>query len=371
MVDNWLGPGAQSDALQSLLDREILMFDAITENRDPLHELSRRQALATIAALPLTLATSGAENLSPGAATEYFLSRCAASLTACWHLLRGSDLYTVDKVLSTYLLKLEAIAKRYSVHQEVAARLASQAHRICGIVALHRNQLRMREYHCKQAFHYANATSDTSSRAAALISLASTYFYDADPAQAAATYEQVLPFESDLPPLQRSRIHAELSVVYGQLGREREALSSTELAERMYPRHPEQDPSFLYAEFTRASLTLEQGLSYLVLAERSPGREYQQAAANVFARMEKAEPAVVPDRIRFEIINHQARAAVLLRDLDAFEIYVGRAMDGIVLLKSKQRQKEMQVALERAKEMWPHERRLDALEAEVRPAISG
>jgi len=319
-----LGPGAQSDALQTLLDREIVMFDAITENRDPAHALSRRQALVTIAALPLTLVTSAPGPLSASASTEFFLSRCAASLTACWHLLRGSDLYTVDQVLSTYLLKLEATAKRRSAHQEVAARLASQAHRICGIVALHRNQIRMREYHCKQALHYASATSDISSRVSALISLASTYFYDADPAQAAAVYEQALTFESALPPLQLSRIHAELSVVYGQLGRETEALSSAELAERLYPRHPEQDPSFLYAEFTRASLTLEQGLSYLALAERFPSREYQQVAADVFARVEKTAHAPVPDRIRFEIINHQANAAVLLNDLDAFELYAGR-----------------------------------------------
>ncbi|WP_157631292.1 tetratricopeptide repeat protein [Catelliglobosispora koreensis] len=370
-VDNWTGSGAPSDALQDLLNREVLMFDAVGEHRDPAHALSRRQALITIAALPLTLATPTAGRLGCTAATEFFLARCAASLTACWHLLRGSDLPTVAQVMSAYLLELEAIASRESVFRGVAARLASQAHRICGIVALHRNQLGIREHHCKQALHFANATPDMSSRASALISLASTYFYGDDPTQAASVYERALNFESALPALQRSRIHAELSVAYGQLGRERDALSSADLAERLYPQHPEQDPSYLYAEFTRASLTLEQGLSYLALAERFPGREYQQVAANVFARMEQQTHSPVPDRIRFEIINHQARTAVLLDDMDAFELYIGQAAEGVAKLGSKQRQKEVQSAWKSAAEAWPQERRLVALGEALRPAITG
>ena len=368
-VDNWPGPGAQSDGLQSLLDREFLMFDAIAESQESAPTVSRRQALITIAALPLTLAAPNAGLRIQDVATESFLSRCAASLTACWHLLRGSDLYTIDHVLSAYLLKLEAITKHLSPHQDEAARLASQAHRICGIVALHRNQLRIREYHCKQALHYATATSDTSTRVSALISLASTYFYDADPAHAATIYEQALALESGLPLLQRSRIHAELSVVYAQLGRELDALGAAELAEQLYPRYPEQDPSFLYAEFTKASLTLEHGLSYLALAERLPGREYQCAAAEVFARAEQTAAGPVPDRIRFEIINHQAHTAVLMNDLDAFETYLGRALDGVILLGSKQRQKEMQMAWRRAGGAWPNDKRLKALGEQLQPAI--
>jgi tetratricopeptide (TPR) repeat protein len=375
MVDNWQGPTAQSDALQALLHQEILMFDAIApENQHPVHAISRRQALVTLAALPLTFAASGAGVLAVGAigaATELFLSRCAASLTACWRLLKGSDLRTVDQMLSTYLLELEGVAQRRSAHQEGAARLASQAHRICGIVALHRNQLRVREHHCKQAFYYAALASDASSQASALISLASTFFYDADPARAAAVYEQALSLEPALAPLQRSRIQAELSVVYGQLGREQDALRSAGLADQLYPGNPEQDRSFLYAEFTRASLTLEQGLAYAALAERYPGRAYQRRAADIFAGVEQAAPGTVPDRIRFEITNHQARTAVLLNDLDAFEIHMGNGIDGIVQLGSRQREKELRVARRHAIEAWPRERRVKALGERLQAATIG
>jgi transcriptional regulator with XRE-family HTH domain len=369
-VDTWPSPGAQPGALQDLLDREFLMFDAVVEGDDPGHAVSRRQALITIAALPIALAPLDSAEPAAGAAVEFFLSRCAASLTACWHLLRGHDLRAVDHAVSSYLVRLEAVAKGVARYRDSAARLASQAHRICGIVALHGDQLRIREYHCRQALHYAGATSDVSTRVAALISLASTYFYDADPARAIAIYEQALSFEAELPPLQRSRIQAELAVVYGQLGRESAALTSVETAERQYPQYPDQDPSHIYAEFTRASLTLERGLSYLALAARFPNRGYQRDAARVFSWADRNRDASVPDRIRFEIINHRARAAVLLNDLDAFETYLSQAAEGVVLLGSKQRQKEIQNVWRQASIVWPDERRLKTLGEQILPAIA-
>jgi len=328
------------------------------------HDLSRRQALVTLAALPVTFAMSNAfpaDTRGPAAAKEFFLSRCAASLTASWYLLRGTDLSTIDQMLSTYLLPLEGVARQRSRYQEAAAGLASQAHRICGIIALHRNQLKVREHHCKQALDYATVASDASSRASALISLASTYFYNSDPARVAGVFEQASDLGVGMPPLQRARVYAELSVVYGQLSREQDAIRSAELAGEIYPDQPEQDPSFLYAEFTPASLTLEQGLAYIALAEQYPGRGYQRKAADIFERVEKAAPTDVPDRIRFEIINHQARTAVLLDDIDAYEMYAHRGLDGVVLLGSRQRLREVERAWRSATEKWPRERRVRAL----------
>jgi tetratricopeptide (TPR) repeat protein len=368
VIDNWQGSCVDSEGLQTLLHQEILMFDAVTpEYCEPAHILSRRQALVTLSALPMTITTG---NLSRAAAAESFVARCAASLTACWHLLRGSDLYSVDQMLSAFLLELEGIAQQQSAHQRAAARLASQAHRICGIIALHHDHLKMREYHCKQALRYATLATDVNSQVSALVSLASTYFYDADPAKAVDVYEHALSHESAMSPLQRSRVHAELAVVYGQLGQECKAFQSIELAENLYPRHPEQDPSFLFAEFTRASLTLEQGLAYLALAERHLNKHYHRQAADVFARAEQAPPAAVPDRIRFEIINHRARAAVMLNDLDAFETYLNRGIDGAIRLGSRQRQKETRLALRHANARWPNEPRLATIGGRVHPVVT-
>jgi tetratricopeptide (TPR) repeat protein len=363
LVDNWRDPAAELGPLQALLHQEVQMFDATAPEgqgaSSALHAFSRRQTLMTLAALPLTLTASGGA-LRSSAATEYFLTRCAASLTACWHLLRGSDLPAVEQMVSRYLLALDGIAQQESRYQQGAALLASQAHRISGIVALHRDQLRVRELHCKQALLCATVAEDASSQASALLSLGDTYFYGSEPARAAVAYERAADLEAEIPQLQRSRVHAELAVVYGQMRREQDAIRSAGLAEEVYPDDPERDPSFLYAEFAPAYLTLEQGLAYLALAEQYPGRGYQQQAAGIFARIDR-ETSEAPDRIRLEIINHQAMAAVLLNDLDAFETYLCRALDGAVLLASRQRQREIRTAWGRAIQTWPREPRLKVL----------
>jgi hypothetical protein len=64
-----------------------------------------------------------------------------------------------------------------------------------------------------------------------------------DPVAAAAVYEQVFQHGTALPALQRSRVHAELAVVYGQLGREQESVRAVSQAEDLYPDRPALDPS--------------------------------------------------------------------------------------------------------------------------------
>lgn len=150
-------------------------------------------------------------------------------------------------------------------------------------------------------------------------------------------------------------MHAELSVVYGQLGREHDSVRANGKAETLYPERPEQDPSFLYAEFTPASLTLERGLGFVALAERFPGRSYAQQAARIF-QQGTAPGLAIPDRIRLEIVNHQARTAVLLRDLDAFEVFMHQGLDGVTRLASRQRLREMRTTLHHARARWPAER---------------
>jgi tetratricopeptide (TPR) repeat protein len=364
LPDRWQAP-SELDSLQSLVSQEILMSDAAVphDSSAALHDQSRRHALLTLAALPVAIlapdrAATGSGSLEAG--TEAFLARCAVSLASCWHLLKGSDLAAVEQVIAAYLLPLETLAQRRSPYQPAAARLATQAHRVSGILALHRNQLSVREHHCKRALQYAALAADPGSHASALISLASTYFYADDPDLAAATYERAFSHGSALPPLQRSRVHAELAVVYGQLGRERDAIRSAGQAEDLYPDHPEQDPSFLYAEFTPASLALERGLAYIALAEQFPGRGYEQQADGIFA--EAAAPAqAVPERIRFEIINHQSGTAVLLGDLNTFEAHMYQGLEGAARLGSRQRLRELQATWQRAMQRWPGEARLQVL----------
>jgi tetratricopeptide (TPR) repeat protein len=366
LAEGWRYQNGQVSALQGILAQEITMFNAAAPAPDEpgrtVFDQSRRQALTTLAALPLGFAATSvlsADGGSSVAAQESFLSQCAASLTACWQLLRGSSgLAVVDQILTNYLVPLEGLAHQHSKLQKTAATLASQAHRMRGILALHLRQVTLFEHHSKQAVRYATLASDVTAEILALSSLGQAYFYSSEPARALSTQERALALESQMPSVQRSRVHADLSVSYGQLGREQEALGSAGHAEEIYPDHPEDDPSYLYNVLSPAGLSLKQGLAYLALAEQYEGRGYERRAVDVLGRIDQVPTAAVSDRTRYEIANHQARAAVLLDDMDAFELYIHRGLDGVVLLGSKQRLREAKQAWQLAMHRWPNERRL-------------
>lgn len=368
LVYGWQAQNSQVGSLQAILAEEIVMLStsepAMGSPDHAAYALARRQALMTLAALPLAFSTSdvlSADGRRLMVARESFLAQCAASITACWQLLSGSDLATVDDIVSSCLLPLEAIARENSGHQRAAASLASQAHRIRCTIALHYDPLVVRERHCKQALYYAGLASDADIQVSALTSLGVTYRYGGDPARAAAVYERALALEAEMSPLQRSQVNAKLAVAYAQLGRDEDAIRAVGLAEEGYPDDPQDDPSYLHAEFTPASLARDEGLAYLALAESHAGRGYPQKAAEVLAMIDRPGSPAAPDRIRTEIANHRARAAVLLDDLDAFEIHIHRGIDGAEILGSKQREREAHAAWKQASLRWPAERRVKAI----------
>lgn len=367
LVNGWPYQNGQVSALQGILSQEITMFNASApapgEPDSAVFDQSRRQALTTLAALPLAFTTASVlatDGHGAVAVQEPFLAQCTASLTACWQLLRGSDLKVVDHVLMSYLVPLEGLAHQHSKYQKTAATLASQAHRMRGIVALHLKQVALLEHHSGQALRYATLASDISAEILALSCLGQAYFYDSEPAKALATFERMSALEGQMPSQQRARLHAELAAVYGQLGREQDALRSAGHAEEIFPDHPDDAPSFT-PDLSAAMLGLKQGLAYLALAEQHDGRGYQRRAADVLGRIDQVPPAAVSDRVRYEIANHQARAAVLLDDMESFELYIYRGLDGVVLLSSKQRLREAQQAWQMATQRWPNERRLAAV----------
>ncbi len=84
------------------------MFDAV---RPAGHEevgygQSRRQLLVTLLALPVALSPVLQLGGGSDALVRGLLARCAASLTAAWHLLKQSDLATVEQHVSGYVLAL-------------------------------------------------------------------------------------------------------------------------------------------------------------------------------------------------------------------------------------------------------------------------
>jgi tetratricopeptide (TPR) repeat protein len=374
VIDQWhSSPDWNHSHLQLILHQEIVMFDVTRPLAvDDQYKLSRRQVLVTLAALPIALAPSVQAGETAKLLLRKFLNSCTASITACWHLLKGSDLATVEDTIGSYLLPLAAIAQQASEHQATAAILASQAYRMLGIVALHHSQFRAREHYFNRALFYARVAEDPHMEASALISLGSTpLLYTNDPAGAAIAYERALEHEKAISPLQRVRIYAELSGAYAKQGLEQEALRFLGMSQEEYPSNPENDPTSLYAEFTPSSFILDQGFAYLALSRYRPDGGYQRQAWDAFGLLAKHENGsdAVPQRIRIEIINQQAMTAVELGELDLLVPYLIEGVQGAEMLGSAQRRREAWEAWQRALHVWPRERRVAELVELFPPAL--
>jgi hypothetical protein len=364
LIDQWSVDADSCIQLQLLLHQEVLMFDALgPSGQDQHYDLSRRQLLLTLVALPVALTAGFQSSTASFASTARFLSYCAASITASWHLLKQRDLAVVEENVSAYLLGLAGAARRPTRYQAEAARLASQAYRLLGIVALHRTRLRSREYFFEQAVLYADIAADPAMQASALISLGSTpLLYTNQPDRAAELYRRALAHEGTIHPLQRSRIYAELAVALAAQRQDLDALRYLDKAQAEYPARPELDPSFVYAEFTPASFILDRGLAYLTLARQFPGNGYEMQAWDTFHDLGRvAGSAAIPQRIQVEIVNQQAATAVEIQDLDLFTRHLEMGIAGARALQSDQRRREATAAWQRALAVWPGERRVRSL----------
>jgi hypothetical protein len=364
LVDQWQGAPSY-EPLQLLVHQEVLMFDAAGSGSDEGNPLrpSRRQLLITLLALPVALAPSLQLGGASSVLVRKLLAQCATSITAAWHLLKQTDFAIVEQHVSSYLLALTALARQPSAHQAEAARLASLAYRALGIVALHRRQFSTRDYYVRQALLYAEIVGDPHLQSLALMSIADfSLLYRNDPSRAAETLRRALLDEDKITPSERSRLSASLALELAMRGQEQESLRHVHAAEERYPAHPETEPSFLYAEFTPGNLVLYRGLTHLSLARQFPERHHQEEAWETFGHVGRlAAQGAVTERVRVEIVNHQAATAVEMRDLERFVSYLRLGVQGASDLGSAQRLHEAVTTWRRALQVWPAEPRVTAL----------
>src|SRR5579885_2041041 len=278
----WSGKASFCDEVQLLIDQEIQVIDHELQQypQDEQLVLSRRQALITLAALPTALF------LGPGllsdAAIEEFLPQCAASITACWHLMKGKGFLTAGEILAKFVPSLAALALLASKYQLSAASLATQASIIRGILAMHQLNFEQREAYCKEAVRYATISQNNRLQTVSLMYLAYTYshcYYPRQPQKALPLFHRALQTLDDKTSILHSDILMGLSEAYAQCKEEQKALQYIGLAQEYFPMYPENDPSFIYADCGQNTLYQWTGKMYLQLAEHFPDSGYQQQAA--------------------------------------------------------------------------------------------
>jgi tetratricopeptide (TPR) repeat protein len=273
----------------------------------------------------------------------------------CWSLLRVDGLPTVGQLLPTFLPELTGLAQHSSTCQKAAAGLAAQGYILAGLVAtLQLNHIASEEY-CKQAVAFSQLSGDRTLEAAAIKHLAVKYFDLKHPVKTLQTYQKVTPFIEEVSPLMKSRTYLGLAAAYAQTGEEQAALRFLGMAQETFPAAPEADPSFAYADCGPSSLNHYGGLIYLELGQ-------PQKAWETFAGVETLkQKIVIPERTVIEIVNCQAEAAVVQRNLELASAHIRAGVEGALRLKSERRFSETLAVYKEMKLIWPHEPQVKAL----------
>jgi tetratricopeptide (TPR) repeat protein len=286
---------------------------------------------------------------------EQFLPRCTASLAACWYAMNGSEFTAVNSFLSEYLPVLEGIVQHHSKYRAVAAGLASQGHQLKGLLALHRNDWQEREKHNQQAVRYARESGDQTLLVAALMKYADTFYYTGSISSMLCAYQDALRSINLVPPLLQGRIHAGLADAYALLGEKQEAECSLGLVQMAFSEHRAGDQVMPYIGVSVFTCMMWQGLVRLDLKQ-------PRAAWETFEQIKRfQQTSVIPERIGLEIINHQAKVALAMREMELFCDYVDRGGQGARALGSQKRWQEAYTIYGQGRKIWPHEARVEGL----------
>ena len=329
--------------------------------------VSRRTALATLAVLSTTLLAAMRGDRPTPAMIDAFLARCTASITSCWHLLMGDGLATVVYVVPQYLPILETLAQRPGKYQKQAAYLAAQGCILMGLVAMHRVNISARLAYNRRAVQHGAIAHDPTLHVTTLTILACAYYYQGDRSHSVQIYEQALAMIADNPqsisPLLQSKVFNEAASAYAQDGQTQRALRCMSTAIDLFPEQPdpERDPCFIVNDHGPGFLALWQGITYNHLGQNSiyqgtqPSKLLQQAWQSLTKIETMPQHVVIPERIRVEIINHQAATAVAQRDLQRFTTYFVQGVQGAKALGSDKRLQEATANWKAAKVAWPGE----------------
>lgn len=333
---------------ENVLHIQRALAAAIEElQMDTSHEaaLTRRDALHYLATFPLLVGLGGAMPLR----AEDVLRLSAGSLTACWHLMNGSDFSIVEAVVQMCLPHLEDLAVRPSRHQKEAAHLASQGHLLSSLLAFHRSDVPTKLVQGQESVKYARMTDDPSLVVSALVSLASTYYYNNTSRNMLQTYQDAYRYMKHVPPILQSRIQVGLATAYAQQGESQKAERAIELAQETFSQQEKDVKPMPYLGFGSSSLILWEGLTYLEL-------DRLEKADETFERMTTLNR--MPERVRLEIINHRTEAAIGMGDLDRFEAHIKQGVAGANALGSKRRWEEAFNVYRQGRSVWRNEARV-------------
>ncbi len=326
--------------------------------------LGRRMALTTLATVSGALLTKVQAGPLTALLLEEFLAQCTASITACWHLLNGDGLGTVERALPKYLPLLVALARQPSSYQQTAAYLAAQGSLQMYLVSHHRLRFREELTYANQAVTLAKASGDCNLHVSALIWLAGAFERNGQPEIMLQKCQEAAKYLDKVVPLLRSQVLACLAYTHALNGQVQDALRCMGIARDCFPSEFGEVPCFVSCDYDLYYLILYEGRTHLSLGESDTEhvQQHSQQARTALAQFGQLPSTIfVPERYRLQIINEQAAAAIGAGNMEEFEHYLLAGVAGAKALGSEKRRQEAVTVWRKARETWPDEQRVTKL----------
>ncbi|GHO82361.1 hypothetical protein KSZ_03670 [Dictyobacter formicarum] len=125
------------------------------------------------------------------------------------------------------------------------------------------------------------------------------------------------------------------------------------IAYEKYPGDRQNEPGYLRTiNASYHTLILWDGLNHLELGQ-------PLKAHKILQEIPTLEPTEqIPERIRVELLNYQAKALAAVRDLEQACAYIKTAVEASTVIGSRKRFQEAFTVFQQMKEVWPTEARI-------------
>jgi tetratricopeptide (TPR) repeat protein len=371
LIASWQEQGVACAGLQRLLHAELERWTTMAEQPDGKTSEglpTRRIVLAGLATLSAPLLAKVQAGPLTALLVEEFLSQCSASITACWHLLNGDGLVTVEYALPTYLPLLVALARQPSRYQQTVAYLASQGSLLMALISYHRLRFRAELAYSKQAVELAKLSADRNLFVGALIFLGSPFDLNGQPEIMLQVRQEAVQYlnEEVAVPL-HSKAYGHLAYAYARNGQVQDALRCMGQARDLFLTEFGEVPPLVSSDYSLSQLILFEGRTHLALGKSDAEHvhHHSQQAKSALAQIgQLPSTIIVPERYRIQIINEQAVAAVGAGNMEEFLHYLLAGVEGAKALGSEKRRQEALANWRAARAKWPHEAQVKEL-AEV------
>ncbi len=254
-------------------------------------------------------------------ALQEALSMWTMGITSCWQWYMSGGQSELERLVPTYLTRLNKPTLYPGSEQKTAAGLTSQVYQLLALLDLQRGDFLSAQANGTQALVYSQLAKDWNIYVAAQIRLATIFSARKRVGSALIAYNDALrrvnADNDNISPILHSWIFAGLAEIQATMGRESEALQFLKLAFAVFPEAPESDSCIAYAQCDRSMLYFYQGLVLLRLGQ-------PKLAWDAFAQIDELKPAP-PERVRAEFLKQRAYTSLMLGNMIQCCIYLEAA----------------------------------------------